>query len=149
MSYLKTKFFLVVSFLVLGGVSAASAQIGDGSALRVHVPNAFTVKDKSFEPGSYIIERTPNTIDSKSLMILRNGKGDAIIFDTIPANLAEAAGETELVFDGAAGNIFLSRIVFRGETTAIEIPKTKAQRDLLAKGDNKVLRIVITQDTGF
>ncbi len=145
---LTTKFFLVASFLVLGGVSVASAQMADGSTLRVNVPNSFTVKDKTFEAGSYTIERTPSTIDSKSLLILRNDRGDGIIFDTIAATLGKAANDTELFFEGPAGNGFLSKIVFKGETAAIEIPKTKAQRELSARG-TKVMRAELTQDTGF
>lgn len=62
--------------------------------------------------------------------------------------LATAASDTELVFDGPAGNSLLSRIVFRGENTALEISKTKAQRELSARG-TKVMRAELTQDTGF
>lgn len=145
---LTTKFLLVTSFLILGGVSAASAQIGNGSALKVNIPNSFTVKDKNFEAGNYTIERTPSTIDSKSLLILRGDNGDGIVFDTMPATLGKAANDTELVFDAAGGNNILSRILFKGETSAIEIPKTKAQRETSAQG-TKVLRVVLTQDTGF
>ena len=62
---LTTKFILAVSVLFIGGVSAASAQLTDGEALKVSVPSAFVVSDKSFPAGVYTIERTPSTNDSR------------------------------------------------------------------------------------
>lgn len=146
---LTTKFLLVASFLILGGVSAANAQIANGSVLNVDIPTSFTVKDKTFAAGRYSIERTPSTIDSGSLLILRSEGGNGIVFDTTQAKLAKAASETELVFDGASGSNFLSRIVFKGHETAIELPKTRAQRQALSQGTATVLRVVMTTDTGF
>lgn len=143
------KFLLIASFLILGGVSAANAQMANGSVLSVDIPTSFTVKDKTFEAGRYTIERTPSTIDSGSLLILRGANGNGIVFDTTQAKLARAANETELVFEGAAGNNFLTRIIFKGQEAAIELPKTKAQRQALTQASATTLRVVLTQDTGF
>ena len=57
MFILKMKIVLAVFALVLGGVTAASAQFNFGSALRVNVPNEFVVEDKVFPAGEYSISK--------------------------------------------------------------------------------------------
>ena len=49
---LTTKFILAASVLILGGVSAASAQLTNGEALKVSVPSAFVVSDKTLSKAS-------------------------------------------------------------------------------------------------
>lgn len=139
-----TKFILAVSVLVLGGVSAANAQLVNGSAIKVNVPTAFVVSDATFEAGIYTIERTPSTIDSPSLLILRGDNGDTMIFDTMIARSNETANETELVFDTVDGTNFLSKIVVKGTTTVNELQKTKAQKKAIAEGVSSVHVITIT-----
>jgi len=148
MTNFTTKFILAVSVLVLGGVSAANAQIANGSAIKVNVPTAFVVSDSTFEAGIYTIERTPSTIDSPSLLILRGDNGETMIFDTMIASSKQAAGETELVFDNVGGTNFLSKIVVKGTTSVNELQKTKAQKKAMTENVSKVQIITIT-NAGF
>ncbi|MEQ1646316.1 MAG: hypothetical protein ABL959_22880, partial [Pyrinomonadaceae bacterium] len=57
---LKAKFMLAAAVLFIGGVSAANAQLVDGSAIKVAVPSSFVLRGETFEAGTYTIERTPN-----------------------------------------------------------------------------------------
>ena len=124
---LTTKFILAASILILGGFSAVSAQITNGSVIKVSVPSSFVVKDETLPAGVYTIERTPSTVDSSSLLIIRGDNGKAMIFDTMIGETNYAAKATELVFETVDGINFLSRIVVKGQTTVNELPKTKAQ----------------------
>jgi hypothetical protein len=143
-----TKFFLTASFLVLGGVSAANAQITNGSAVKVVVPDSFVVNNESFSAGVYTIERTPSTVDSPSLLIIRGENGEAMLFDTIISRPSKAANETELIFDNVGGTNILSEIIVEGQPTAYRITKTKAQKRMIAEGVS-VSQVVTVANTGF
>ena len=134
---LTTRFIFAVSVLILGGVSAASAQLANGEALKVSVPSAFVVSDKTFPAGVYTIERTPSTNDSPSLLIIRGEKGESMIFDTIIGQSNQRADQSELVFESAGGTNYLSKIVIKGDTAVNEIPKTKAQNRKIAADKTK------------
>lgn len=144
---LKAKTLLATAVLFLGGVVAANAQISNGSIITVSVPNAFVVKDATFEAGVYTIERTPNTNDSPSLLILR-GNGDAIIFDTVVSNSNETAATTQLVFDTVGDTNFLSEILVKGSASKNELMKTKAQKKAMSESSSVRNYLTIT-NTGF
>ena len=91
---LKAKFMLAAAVLFIGGVSAANAQLVDGSSIKVSVPSSFVLRGETFEAGTYSIERTPITIDSPSLLILR-GEGETMIFDTMISNSRTVAENTQ------------------------------------------------------
>lgn len=124
---LKSKIMLAAAVLFIGGVSAANAQVSNGSIIKVSVPSEFVVRDATLPAGEYTIERTPNIADSPSLLILR-GEGEAIVFDTMVKSSTSVADTTELVFDTVAGVNYLSAILVRGESGSNQVPKTKAQR---------------------
>lgn len=143
---LKLKLMLAASILVIGGVTAASAQLNPGAVLKFNVASSFVLRDKSFPAGSYTIARTPSTIDSPSLMVLR-GEHQAIIFDTLNARAAKVADNTELVFDTVNGISFLTEIRLKGDDTALEIPKTKNELKSIAQAA-PAEQVVVT-NTGY
>ena len=144
MSNLKTVFLAAI--LTIGGMTVANAQISQGSVLKVNIPNSFVLADTTFAAGKYTIERTPSTTDSPSLLILR-GKSDSVIFDTIAETSGAPAKSTQLVFDKVDGTYFLSQIWIKGATAANEIPISRSQRQMIARGP--VHKVVITTETGF
>ncbi len=141
------KNFFAAALLFIGGVTAANAQIAEGSAIKVNVPNAFVLRDETFEAGDYTIERTPNTADSPSLLILR-GNGETMIFNTMAARTTEAAASTQLVFDTVNGTSYLTEIVVKGQAVKSEIPKTKSQKKAESNGSAVRNYLTIT-NTGF
>ena len=144
---LKAKSLLATAVLFLGGVVAANAQISNGSIITVSVPNSFVVKDSTFEAGVYTIERTPNTSDSPSLLILR-GNGEAIIFDTVVSSTDEVSATTQLVFDTVGDTNFLSEILVKGSASKNELMKTKAQKKVMSESSSVRNYLTIT-NTGF
>jgi hypothetical protein len=144
---LKVKFMLAAAVLFIGGVSAANAQLVTGGVIKAKIPNAFVLRDETFPAGTYTIERTPSIVDSPSLMVLR-GEKTAVIFDTMFKESATVAENTALVFDNVDGVDYLSKIVIAGDTVAIEVPQTKSERNIIAKGGN-VQHIILSDTTGF
>jgi len=144
----KIKIVLVAFVLVLGGVTAASAQFNFGSALRVNVPSEFVVEDKVFPAGEYSIFQTPSTTDSSTNLILRGRNGRSMIMNTRIARSNEAAMSTHLVFDVIDGTHFLSKIWLKGEITANEIPKSSFERRLIAE-NKQVRQVVVSTSSEF
>ncbi len=144
---LKVKFLLAIAILIVGGVSAASAQLVNGNALKFNVTSPFVLKDKSFPAGNYTIARTPSTIDSPTFLILR-GDHDVMIFDTMTARSAKVADNTELVFEAVAGINFLTEIRIKGDDVALEIPKTKKQIQSIAQ-TSPAEHLMLTENTGL
>lgn len=144
---IKTKIIAIFSAVILGGLSI-SAQIPEGSAITVAVPHAFTVKDKTFDAGVYTIQRTPITVDSSSLLVLRGENGKSMVFDTMLSRSNTDAPSTQLVFDTVGDTNFLTAIVVKGQVVKNEIPKTKAQTRALTEGSARRHFLTIT-DTGF
>lgn len=144
---LKAKFMLAAAVLFVGGVSAANAQLVDGSAIKVAVPSSFVLRGETFEAGTYTIERTPNTADSPSLLIIR-GEGETMIFDTMASSANKTAENTQLVFDTVDGVNYLTSIIVKGQTVKNEIARSAAQRRAIADGVS-VTQTVMIANTGF
>ena len=142
------KIVLAAFALVLGGVTAASAQFNFGSALKVNVPNEFVVEDKVFPAGEYSIFPTPSTTDSSTNLILRGRNGRSMIVSTMIARSNDEASSTHLVFDVIDGTHFLSKIWLKGEITANEIPKSRFERQLIAT-NKQVRQVIVSTSTEF
>ena len=141
------KTLVAVAVLVLGGISAANAQLANGSAIKIAVPSSFVLRGETFMAGTYTIERTASTADSSSLLVLR-GEGETMVFDTIVGRSHEAAENTQLVFETIGGTNYLSAIVVKGTTTKNEIARSKAQARAIADGVS-VTQTVMIANTGF
>ena len=135
-----TKYFMAVAVLVLGGFGAANAQVAD-TAIKVNIPEAFVIRGKVFQAGDYKIKRTDSTIDSSSLLVLQ-GEGESVIFDTIQAISAKAATDTKLIFEKAGDRLILSEIWLKGDTVGNQVVGAKAEATRVA-----VAKAVRTGDT--
>ncbi len=144
---LKIKFMLAAAVLFIGGVSAANAQLASGAAIKADIPNSFVLRGETFPAGKYTIARTPSTIDSPSLMILRGDK-TAAIFDTMQEESRTVAKDTVLIFDSVNGVDYLSKIVLSGDRVTMEIPKSRAEQTAFAKA-SKVQHVIVSEVNGF
>jgi hypothetical protein len=144
---LKVKLMLAVAVLIVGGVSAANAQLVNGTTLKFNVPTSFVLRDQGFLAGTYEVARIPGTVDSPTLLVLR-GEHDVMVFDTLTARSAKVADNTELVFDTVAGINFLTEIRIKGDDIAIDVPKTRSQKQAIAK-NSPAEHIVLTANIGL
>lgn len=119
------KLMLAALVLSMGMISTMNAQVEPGTTLRFFVDSNFAVNGESFPAGEYTIERTPNTSDSPSLLIIRGEK--SMIFDTMVSDSRVAAERTELVFDNIDGVNYLAAIAVEGHTSKNELRSAKAQ----------------------
>ena len=95
----------------------------------IHIPFNFTVGDKAFPAGKYVIER--NRKDSDTVWVIRHkdNVGKAMLL-TRPVRANDVVEETRLVFNRYDDLYFLSEFWIVGGKTGHEIPTSSREKAL-------------------
>ncbi|HQU92158.1 MAG TPA: hypothetical protein PLK77_07665 [Pyrinomonadaceae bacterium] len=125
MSKFNVKLMVAALVLSIGAIANVGAQVEPGTTLKFFVADDFVINGTSFAAGEYTVERTPNTVDSPSLLIIRGEK--SMVFDTMVADSRTVADRTELIFENVGGVNYLSAITTAGQTSRNELLSAKAQ----------------------
>ena len=119
--------FAFSGLLVLLTFSAAFGQ-SDRQTI-IHIPFNFTVGEKSFPSGKYVIERNRNNSDT--VWVIRNRETDrSAIVVTRPARANDVVEETRLVFNRYDDLYFLSEFWIVGGQNGHEIPASSREKAL-------------------
>ena len=95
----------------------------------IHIPFNFSVGEKSFTSGKYVIERNRNNSDT--VWVIRNRETDrSAIVVTRPARANDVVEETRLVFNRYDDLYFLSEFWIVGGKTGHEIPTSSREKAL-------------------
>lgn len=130
-----TRIMLTISLLILGGFTAAYAQMNADTILKVKIPNSFVLRDKTYPAGEYTIKPTDDPTDSEYILELSGANGKPItVFDTVGATVNERPKNTELVFEKIGDQYFLSKIWVKGLTNGNEVEKSNMEKELVAAG---------------
>ena len=119
---------LALTALLAIGVKSASAQVIDG--LEFNVPFDFTVADKSFPAGTYIVSPLGNY--SEGVFALRDldSKRESI-FMVENSEKATIPNKSELIFEKVGDHYFLSEIYEAGNATGERLPETRLEKRLM------------------
>ena len=113
--------------LVLLTFSAAFGQ-SDRQTI-IHIPFNFSVGEKSFPAGKYVIERNRNNSDT--VWVIRNKDNDrSAIVVTRPARANDVVEETRLVFNRYDDLYFLSEFWIVGGLNGHEVPASSREKTL-------------------
>src|SRR5215217_7372216 len=95
----------------------------------IHIPFNFSVGEKAFQAGKYVIER--NRKDSDTVWVIRHkdNVGKALLL-TRPVRANDVVEETRLVFNRYDDLYFLSEFWTPGSQTGREIPISNRERTL-------------------
>jgi len=145
MSLLRSKTFLAAIILILGGLTAASAQIPPGRVMRANLPTSFAVGSKMLPAGHYLIQRLGGSAraEPNQLLITDNHGNSAIIVGQVGEIGNGTAAHDALILKRIGGEYYLSQILYGGQFTGVTIPLPKANREYYGRvkgGD----RVVIT-----
>src|SRR6185295_14205658 len=119
------------SLVALSSGTAARAQVVD--SIVADIPFAFTIRNTTMPPGEYTIKRAYAL--SEGVMEISSTSGHermAFLVDT--AYLNKGPNQTELIFDRVGDQYFLSEIFEAGDTTGVELPKSRTERKLEKEG---------------
>ena len=122
---------VTISFLAIAGRAPVRAQVID--TIMADVPFDFTVRDSTLPAGKYTIKRTYSA--NPGVMQIRSADGDEVMLFVVgSAQAAKEPDQTRLIFDRVGDRYFLSEIFEEGNSTGVELPKSRAERDLVKEG---------------
>lgn len=122
---------VTISFLAIAGGAPVRAQVID--TIVADVPFDFTVRDSALPAGKYTIKRTYSA--NPGVMQIRSADGDEVMLFVVgSAQAAKEPDQTRLIFDRVGDRYFLSEIFEEGNSTGVELPKSRAERDLVKEG---------------
>jgi hypothetical protein len=126
MKYIQ-RLFAFSGLLVLLTFSAAFGQ-SDRQTI-IHIPFNFSVGEKSFPAGKYVIERNRNNSDTVWVIKQKDDGGSAILL-TRAVRANDVVEQTRLVFNRYDDLYFLSEFWTVGSQTGHQIPVSKQERAL-------------------
>jgi len=95
----------------------------------IHIPFNFSVGEKSFPSGKYVIERNRNNSDT--VWVIRNKETDrSAIVVTRPARANDVVEETRLVFNRYDDSYFLSEFWIVGGQNGHQVPTSSREKAL-------------------
>ena len=123
-----------LSLLVVFAVASANAHTVFGS--EVEIPFAFSVGDKSYDAGHYIVKVTKISNGTASLSI-QDTKDDSMQTVLMTVNGDDpSSGKVNLVFETARGTKYLSKVSTSSNTFALRIPAPKKGAAVIGSGAN-------------
>jgi len=131
---------MVLGLFVLLAIGMGQAQIG-GDVIKVEIPFQFSVGAKTFSAGEYSLKPLlPGTV------LLRDQAGQGLTsIGTNSIESLQAPRTVKLVFNGYAGQYFLTQIWNAGDSIGREVIKSPTEVEMARKyspGQQIALRVV-------
>jgi hypothetical protein len=106
-----------------------SSALGQSDRTIIHIPFNFTVGEKAFSAGKYIIERNKKDSDTVWVVRHKDNSGKAILL-TRPVRANDTQEETRLVFHRYDDLYFLTEFWTAGSATGREIQISNREKAL-------------------
>jgi hypothetical protein len=128
----KTKLFILAAAVMLGGLTAANAQIAPQSTLKTEVPFSFVVNGETFAAGTYSFSRLDTSGGNTSQLVMRGANGRSIIFDTVQTLASTTPKKTQLIFENVDGQHVLTQIWGAGDAEGSVIASSRSDIKTIA-----------------
>lgn len=128
----------LLAMVVVLAVGTAYAQLGAG-AVKANIPFGFTVGTKAFPAGEYTVR---NSGTAGVLLISGEDSSHRGLISTIGVDANKGSSQTKLVFHRYGDQYFLSQIWVRGESSGRELPRTRAEKELMAQAASDSVTIL-------
>jgi hypothetical protein len=129
----------LLAMVLMLAVGAAYSQLGTADHLKVNIPFSFTASQVTFPAGEYTVK------NSGSYGVLLISRADQKQHELIGTNGVEGnnvSGKTKLIFHRYGDSYFLSQIWVSGNKSGRELPRTKVEKELMARGPAAVTVIL-------
>jgi hypothetical protein len=128
---------LVVMIMIAAGTSAKAQSLE--YKLTANIPFDFTVADKKFEAGKYLVGRAQPLSGDTVVRISSVGGHENINRFTIPVIRLTSENKGKLVFHRYGDEYFLFQIWPAGSTTGRAFAKSRSERDVVRKAHDNVV----------
>ena len=122
------RIFLMFGLLAILAPLSAHAQ--SGNVQTADIPFSFTVGDKSFPAGRYIVTRV-NPASSQAVLAIKSADGrmsKLVLTNDIQA--ARTSAKAKLVFNHYGERYYLSQVWTPADRTGLQLPKSRSERAL-------------------
>lgn len=127
--------FATLTLLLALGIAGVYAQ--SGLRIKANIPFDFSARATKLTAGEYSVETT-----ASHLVLLRGPEGDMFI-QTIGVESRSTSGQARLVFNKYGEKYFLSQIWRDGDTRGLEVPQSKAERELAKMASAPALETIV------
>ena len=138
---------LPILFLLLT-VSSVSVFGQSDRQTVVNIPFDFIVGDKAMSAGHYILERNKRESDTVWTITTKDTGASRKVILTIPAQSADPAQETKLVFHRYENYYFLTAFTVAGSNTGRELQMSDRERNLGEKLVAQREDVILTTSRG-
>jgi hypothetical protein len=117
-------FAIMVGTLALGlAMSIPGRAQPTNDVIKVNLPYAVTVDNKTLQPGDYMIKELPSTDDNRVLVFYRdNGLKFEVLAQTISAYDAQTLSKSELTLHHIGNNYYFDKVWVQGKNYGYQIP---------------------------
>lgn len=120
----------MITLFIAVAASGVAAQAG--SRVVVNIPFDFVVGEKTLSAGEYTI-KTISRNSSQALLVQSADGSESVLTITNRVEARASQANSKVLFRQYGDKYFLSQVWTRGSTAGRELPRSKAERDHLAK----------------
>ncbi len=129
----------LLAMVVVLAVGSAYAQLPSPGGVKANIPFNFTVNRMTLPAGEYTVS---NSGTSGVLLISAQDSSQRGFISTIGVQANKGSSQTKLVFHRYGDQYFLSQIWVSGESSGRELPRTRAEKELMAKAASDSVTIL-------
>jgi hypothetical protein len=121
----------LLAMVLMLAVGVAYAQLPGARMVKVNIPFSFTANHVTMPAGAYTVT------DSGSqgvLLISSEDSSQRGLVSTLSIESNAGADQTKLIFHRYGDQYFLAQVWVAGENSGRELPRTRAEKELMARG---------------
>jgi hypothetical protein len=135
------KLFTLLAVSVLLAVGSAFAQIASDQTLGANIPFSFILGKTTLPAGHYTIQSVGNS--GKAVLIRGSYRQSGIFLLAIDTESTQPSAQSSLTFNKYGNQYFLSRIQVEGSTRGLQLPKSRAEKEMEMAGNNTGQKLVL------
>ena len=126
---MKKQAYTMIAMIVLVGsmAMAAQAQTSGRTQLIANIPFEFNVGNKTLPAGEYAVSQV-NPSSDRVVLQLRHKEGGAGTMVQMNSVIGKAPENAKLIFSRYGNRYFFAQAWVDGDTSGLQVPKSKAER---------------------
>ncbi len=133
---------ILVSFFFFAAATSLFAQMEIRPLMKVNVPFQFSVGERSFPAGEYLISAVQ---PERTVRIVSASGNNSAIVQVMPLYKVRTSEKTALTFNHYHGAYFLAEVDVAGTSVARTLPRGKLEMEIAQKDAAPESRIVLAE----
>jgi hypothetical protein len=129
----------LLAMVLMLAVGVAYAQLPSPGTVKVSIPFSFTANQVAMPAGDYTVK---NSGSAGVLLISSDDASQHGLISTMSVESNSRSTQTKLIFHRYGDQYFLSQVWVRGEASGRELPKTRAEKELMARSSFETVAIL-------